>query len=63
MLVLTRNIGEKIVIDDNIRVTIVGIKGGKVKLGIEAPDDVRVDREEVHQRRAELTAEQPITVH
>lgn len=62
MLVLTRNVGEKIVISDNIRITVVSIKGGKVRIGIEAPDDVRVDREEIHQRRAELTAEPTVLV-
>jgi carbon storage regulator len=54
MLVLTRNVGEKIIIDGNIQVTVVAIKGNKVRLGIEAPDHVRVDRQEVHQRRAEF---------
>jgi carbon storage regulator len=51
MLVLTRNIGEQIVIDGNIVVTIVGLEGGKVRLGVQAPKSVRVDRAEVHQRR------------
>jgi carbon storage regulator CsrA len=62
MLVLTRGIGEKIVIDGNIQITVVAIKGGKVRIGIEAPDHVRVDREEVHQRRCELTAEHSVVV-
>jgi carbon storage regulator len=57
MLVLTRNVGEKIIIDGNIQVTVVAIKGGKVRIGIEAPDYVRVDREEVHQRRTDLAAD------
>jgi carbon storage regulator len=60
--VLTRNVGEKIIIDDQIKVTVVAIKGGKVRLGIEAPDLVRVDREEVHERRLALTAELPLPV-
>jgi carbon storage regulator len=54
MLVLTRNIGEKIVIGDNIQITVVAIKGNKVRVGVEAPDDVRVDRQEVHDRRTEF---------
>jgi carbon storage regulator len=54
MLVLTRNVSEKIVIDGNIVITVVAIKGNKVRIGIEAPDDVRVDRQEVHERRAEF---------
>lgn len=57
MLVLTRNVGEKIVIDSHITVTVVAIKGNKVRLGIEAPDYVRVDRQEVHERRAEFADE------
>jgi carbon storage regulator len=56
MLVLTRRIGETIVIDGDIRVTIVSVKGDKVRLGVTAPEMVRVDREEVHRRRNELSA-------
>jgi carbon storage regulator len=56
MLVLTRRIGEEIIIDDRIRVTVVSIDGGKVRLGISAPPEVRVDRQEVHERRREFAA-------
>ncbi len=49
MLVLSRKPGEKIVIGDNIVVTVVEIKGGKIRLGIDAPSDVPVHREEIHQ--------------
>lgn len=59
MLVLTRRLGEAIVIDGCIRVQVVAIQGDKVRLGIAAPDDVRVDRLEVHQRRAQFAAEVP----
>ena len=55
MLVLTRRIEEKIVIGADIYVTIVSIEGGKVRLGIEAPKSVCVDRQEVHQRRTEFS--------
>jgi carbon storage regulator len=51
MLVLTRRFGETIVIDGEIRVTVVEIKGGKVRLGVTAPASVRVDRAEVHVAR------------
>ena len=51
MLVLTRRIGEEIVIADDIRVKIVAVDGQKVRLGITAPSDIPVDREEVHARR------------
>ena len=54
MLVLTRQVGEEIVIDGVIRVTVVAIKGGKVRLGISAPPSVTVDRKEVHERRPEF---------
>ena len=53
MLVLTRRVGEEIVIDGNIRVTVVAVKGDKIRLGISAPPSVIVDRKEVHDRREE----------
>jgi carbon storage regulator len=56
MLVLTRKIGEEIIIDGRIRVTITQIKGDKVRLGIEAPPEVAVDRQEVHERRKQFAA-------
>jgi carbon storage regulator len=57
MLVLTRRVGETIVIDDQIRLTVVGVQGNKVRLGVVAPETVRVDREEVHRRLLALAAE------
>jgi carbon storage regulator len=54
MLVLSRRIGEEIIINDNVRVTIVAVKGDRVRLGIVAPRDVTVDRSEVHERRAQF---------
>jgi carbon storage regulator len=51
MLVLSRKVGEKIVIGENVQVTVVAITGTKVRLGIEAPKGVPVDREEVHRQR------------
>ena len=51
MLVLTRRPGEQIVIDGNIRITLVSIRGDRVRLGIEAPPTVTVDRQEIHERR------------
>lgn len=50
MLVLTRRIGESIRIGPHIIVTILGVKGSKVRLGIEAPKDVAVHRKEVFER-------------
>ena len=61
MLVLTRRIGQEIVIDGAIRITITAIDGNKVRIGITAPPAVRVDRAEVHRRRQDLVASvQPI---
>ena len=52
MLVLSRQRRQRIVIGDGqITLTVVAIDGGRVRLGIEAPESVRVDREEVHRRR------------
>jgi carbon storage regulator CsrA len=50
MLVLTRRPGEQIVIGNGIRVTVVSVGPGRVKIGIEAPADVRIDRQEIHDR-------------
>jgi carbon storage regulator len=55
MLALTRRVGEAIVISGGIRITVVSAQGNKVRLGIEAPESVRVDRQEVHDRLVALT--------
>jgi carbon storage regulator len=47
MLVLSRKVGERILLGDNIRITVVRVSGGGVRLGIEAPTDIAVVREEV----------------
>lgn len=56
MLVLSRRPGEEIIINGNIRVTVVSVKGDRVRVGIAAPGDIPVDRAEVHQRRGEFVA-------
>lgn len=53
MLVLSRTIGQEIVVDGAVRIRIVDVRGGKVRIGIAAPDDVDVDRREVRQRKVE----------
>ncbi len=53
MLVLTRRIGETLVIGPNIRVTVLGIDGQQVRVGIAAPKTVVVDREEIYDRKRE----------
>tara|TARA_R110002167_G_scaffold61913_4_gene174941 strand:- start:40322 stop:40501 length:180 start_codon:yes stop_codon:yes gene_type:complete len=50
MLVLSRKLNERICIGDNIVITIIQLRGDKVRVGIEAPDEVRIDREEVRKR-------------
>jgi carbon storage regulator len=51
MLVLSRKTGETIVVNNNIRITVVEVRGDKVRLGIAAPEDVIVDRQEIHEKR------------
>jgi len=54
MLVLTRKVGEEIVIDGHIRVTVLAVQGGRVRIGVTAPPEVRIDREEVHRQVREF---------
>lgn len=54
MLVLSRRPGEEIVINNNIRVTVVAVKGDRVRIGISAPAEVPVDRAEIHARRMQF---------
>jgi carbon storage regulator len=53
MLVLTRKGGQEIVIDGRVRVTILAVSGDRVRVGITAPPEIRVDRAEVHERLVE----------
>lgn len=50
MLILTRRVGETLMIGDSVTVTVLGVKGNQVRLGITAPRDVTVHREEIFQR-------------
>lgn len=50
MLILTRRVGETLMIGDSVTVTILGVKGNQVRVGITAPKDVAVHREEIFQR-------------
>lgn len=57
MLVLTRKVGEKILIGDNVEVTVLTIRGNTVQLGTEAPRHIKIVRQEIH--RTEETDKQP----
>lgn len=50
MLILTRRIGESIIINDNVKVVILGIKQSQIKIGVEAPKEIPVHREEIFER-------------
>jgi carbon storage regulator len=62
MLVLTRKLGESIAIDDHIKIVVVQIKGKQVRLGIEAPKETKIHREEVYsaiQEQNKVSSETP----
>jgi len=59
MLILTRRIGESLAIGDSIQATVLGIKGNQVRIGISAPKDVPVHREEVYEQIKAAGARDP----
>ena len=62
MLILTRRVGETLVIGDDIRITVLGARGNQVRMGVNAPKNVAVHREEIYQRiQSERDSSQPIS--
>lgn len=53
MLILTRRVGETVMVGDNVTVTVLGVKGNQVRIGVNAPRDVAVHREEIYRRIAD----------
>ncbi len=64
MLILSRRVGEKIIIGENVTVTVLAVKGCQIRIGIDAPREIQVHREEIYQRilkeREELDSTQGI---
>lgn len=57
MLILTRRVGETLMVGDEVTVTVLGVKGNQVRIGVNAPKDVAVHREEIYQR---IQQEKPV---
>jgi carbon storage regulator len=57
MLILTRRVGETVIIGNDVDVTVLGVKGNQVRLGVKAPREVTVHREEIYQRICDEQAE------
>jgi len=58
MLILTRRVGEVLRIDDDVRITVLSVKGNQVRIGIDAPNNVSVHREEIYVRSSKELEDQ-----
>lgn len=60
MLILTRRVGETLMVGDEVSVTVLGVKGNQVRLGVNAPRDVAVHREEIYERIKQEQGDAPV---
>ena len=63
MLILTRRVGETVMIGNEVTVTVLGVKGNQVRIGVNAPKDVAVHREEIYERIKREEDGEPGTLH
>mgnify|MGYP001368768166 FL=1 len=57
MLILTRRVGEALMVGDDTKIVVLGVKGSQIRLGINAPKDVKVHREEIYEKINEASSE------
>lgn len=63
MLILTRRVGETLIINDNIKLTVLGVRGHQVRIGVDAPKDVSVHRQEIYEKIQKESPDQEINTN